>query len=98
MVSRRRLDHFTLETLSLKAVFSIQVFLKKAGTRSMVILGNTYTSICRENKAGTVPSYSWVKSILYQGIEVGNKANISMVSLVMSPHGILPVLQMLVSQ
>ena len=51
------------------AVFSTQAFFlknKKAGTspRFWPIECGKYTSNCRENKSGTIPSYNWVKSML----------------------------------
>ena len=79
----RRLDHCTsaLQTNCSKSASILHI--TKAGTspRFWPIEPGKYTSNCRENKAGTIPRYSWEKSMSRELWRV----NISFLQLVMFP-------------
>ena len=69
---RVRVKHYTIETLALNAILGARFlsYTIKSWDNSQVESGK-YTSNCRENKDGTIPNYSLLRSMILQGIELG---------------------------
>ena len=94
----------TIKTLLWKAVFSLQDFFlhnkKKSGTspRFWPNEPGKYTKNCREIKSCTIPSYSWEKSVPELGIEVGEYFSAITGKSSQLLNGILPGLQIRLSQ
>ena len=83
VVTSRRLDHCTSAQQTNCSKSASILHITKAGTspRFWPIEPGKYTSNCRENKAGTIPRYSWEKSMSREL----RRVNISFLQLVMFP-------------